>query len=60
MLLEEQAYPFEEQAIAFFGINIERVWQGTRTNATKASYQSLAKLMPAKYNKPEMKPVLKP
>ena len=55
-LLEEQAYPFEEKAIDFYTVNIERLWQGTDTEWVRYSYQALAKLIPAKYGKREMLP----
>ena len=55
-LLEEQAFPFEEQAIAFYTINVERAWTGSRTEWIKASYQSLAELLPARFGKQEIRP----
>lgn len=56
ILLEEQAYPFEEQAIELFTINVERAWKGTRTDAVKHSFKALAKLLPGRFNKPEIRP----
>ncbi|MGB5324696.1 MAG: tetratricopeptide repeat protein [Pseudomonadales bacterium] len=55
-LLEEQAYPFEEQAIAYFRVNVERAWKGMRTDSIKDTYKALARLLPAKYGKTEMRP----
>lgn len=55
-LLEEQALPFEEKAIEFYTINVERSWQGIKTDWIKYSYQALAKLMPARFDKREMIP----
>ena len=55
-LLEEQAYPFEEKAIDFYTINIERSWQGIDSEWVRDSYQALAQLIPAKYGKREMLP----
>ena len=55
-LLEEQAYPFEEKAIDFYTINIERSWQGIDSEWIRSSYQALAELIPAKYDKREMLP----
>jgi len=53
-LLEDQAYPFEEQAIELYEINVKRAWQGLHSSAIKQSYQALKKIMPARYNKPEI------
>ncbi len=53
MLLEEQAYPFEEKAISIHKTNAERSWSGVYDNWVKESIISLRELMPAKYNKVE-------
>lgn len=55
-LLEEQAYPFEESAIEFYTVNIERAWRGIYGEWISASYQALATLMPARFDKTEMRP----
>lgn len=55
-LLEEQAFPFEEKAIDFYMINVERSWQGIESDWVKSSYQALAKLMPARFDKHEIAP----
>ena len=52
-LLEEQAFPFEEQAIALHEVNAHRAQQGVYDDAVRASYQALAQLSPARYGKSE-------
>ncbi len=54
ILLEEQAYPFEEQAIELYEVNIRRAWEGKKSPAIRDSYNALSELMPARYNKPEI------
>ena len=53
ILLEEQAYPFEEKAIEIHSSNIARSRDGFYDDGVKNSFASLAKLLPARYNKPE-------
>jgi TolA-binding protein len=53
ILLEEQAYPFEEKAIEIHQANIQRSWKGTYDAGVKRSFSALAKLLPARYNKVE-------
>jgi TolA-binding protein len=53
ILLEEQAYPFEEKAIEIHQANAQRSWTGTYDAGVKRSFDSLAKLLPARYNKTE-------
>lgn len=53
MLLEEQAYPFEEEAIAIHEANAQRSWTGIYDKGVKRSFDSLSELLPARYNKPE-------
>lgn len=55
ILLEEQAYPFEEQAIAIHETNAQRSWQGVYDEWVALSFTQLASLLPAKYNKKESK-----
>lgn len=55
ILLEEQAYPMEEKAIAIHTGNIERAWEGIYDKGVKASFAALAKLLPARYGKEEAK-----
>ncbi|MCP5187571.1 MAG: tetratricopeptide repeat protein [Pseudomonadales bacterium] len=56
MLLEEQAYPFEEKAIAIHEANTRRSWQGVYDEWVQGSFVELAQLMPARYGKAEMPP----
>jgi len=53
MLLEEQAYPFEEQAITMFEVNASRAMSGFYDEWVSLSYQRLAKLVPGRYAKAE-------
>lgn len=53
ILLEEQAYPFEEKAIEIHQANAQRSWKGTYDTGVKRSFDALAKLLPARYNKTE-------
>ncbi len=54
ILLEEQAYPFEEQAIDIHSRNTERSWQGVYDSWVKDSFDSLARLLPGRFAKKEM------
>ena len=53
ILLEEQAYPFEEQAIGVFETNAKRSWKGTYDEWVQASFTQLEELLPSRYRKPE-------
>ncbi|UCC57094.1 MAG: hypothetical protein JSU75_05005, partial [Gammaproteobacteria bacterium] len=53
LLLEEQAYPFEEQAIALHETNIERMNNGFYDDWIEKSLAQLARLVPARYAKQE-------
>lgn len=53
VLLEEQAYPFEEKAIEAHEINVQRTAQGVYDEWVKNSFKALAKLQPVRYAKPE-------
>ncbi|WP_338519150.1 hypothetical protein [Alteromonas gracilis] len=53
LLLEEQAYPFEEQAMQVFEVNVKRSWDGTYDQWVKSSFSQLAELMPNRYRKIE-------
>ena len=55
ILLEELAYPFEEQAITLHQTNAERTWQGLYGDWIAKSFAALAKLEPAKYDKTEQR-----
>ncbi|ABC29394.1 uncharacterized protein conserved in bacteria [Hahella chejuensis KCTC 2396] len=53
LLLEEQAYPFEENAIELHEANAQRSWSGTYDEWVKNSFEALKKLFPARYKKSE-------
>ena len=53
ILLEDQAYPFEEQAIALHETNAARVDSGMYDAWIGKSLQALAELVPGKYAKLE-------
>jgi cellulose synthase operon protein C len=53
-LLEEQAFPFEEQAIATHEINTKRVRDSVYDEGVKKSFTALAELKPGRYGKSEM------
>ncbi|MBV1906701.1 MAG: tetratricopeptide repeat protein [Pseudomonadales bacterium] len=55
ILLEEQAYPFEDQAISLHELNQRRSWEGTYDEWVKESFRSLSKLMPGRFAKLEQK-----
>ncbi|MGH8144066.1 MAG: tetratricopeptide repeat protein, partial [Steroidobacteraceae bacterium] len=52
-LLEDQAYPFEQQAIAIHQLNVQRMRQGIYDDSVRNSMTALAELMPARYGKTE-------
>ncbi|WP_299079820.1 tetratricopeptide repeat protein [uncultured Paraglaciecola sp.] len=54
LLLEEQAYPFEEQAIDIHETNVKRSWQGSYDKWVKKSFSALQTLLPGRYNKQEI------
>lgn len=53
ILLEEQAYPFEETAIDLHENNVSRVQAGLFDEWIERSFSALARVMPARYRKPE-------
>jgi len=53
ILLEEQAFPFEEKAIEIHEINAKRASQGIYDNWVKQSFSALSKLRPGRYAKSE-------
>jgi tetratricopeptide (TPR) repeat protein len=53
-LLEEQAFPFEEQAISTHEINTKRAREGVYDEGVKKSYAALAELKPGRYAKTEV------
>ena len=53
VLLEEQAFPFEEKAIELHELNARRTANGIYDKWVKDSYAALARLRPARYAKTE-------
>jgi tetratricopeptide (TPR) repeat protein len=53
LLLEEQAFPFEEKAIALHERNARQVAAGRWDDAVRASYVALAELAPGRYARAE-------
>jgi len=53
LLLEEQAYPFEEKAIEAHELNARRAAQGVYDDWVRQSFSQLAQLNPARYAKQE-------
>ena len=53
-LLEEQVYPFEEQAISMHELNAARTKDGLYDESVKKSFAVLAELKPARYSKTEL------
>ena len=53
ILLEEQAFPFEELAIEVHQGNAQRSWDGIYDAWVKRSFTALAKLLPGRYQKQE-------
>src|SRR5690606_24721634 len=54
ILLEEQAFPFEEQAIDVHEVNAARTAEGVYDEWVRKSLDALAVLMPARYAKSEI------
>lgn len=53
ILLEEQAYPFEEKAIDIYASNAARTQKGIYDDWVKESFKALADFLPARYGKQE-------
>ena len=53
ILLEEQAFPFEEKAIDLYKANASRAPEGVYDEWVRKSFERLAGLMPARYAKEE-------
>ncbi len=53
LLLEEQAFPFEEKAIDLYKANADRASDGVYDDWVRKSFERLAGLMPARYAKKE-------
>ena len=54
VLLEEQAFPFEEKAIELHETNAKRTGDGVYDESVQKSFDVLAKLKPARYAKSEI------
>ncbi len=54
LAIEEQAYPFEEKAIVVHESNLELISLGVFNSWIEKSLQKLAKVMPARYDRPEV------
>lgn len=55
ILLEEQAFPFEEKAIELHQLNTARAADGAWDEWVRGSYAELARLLPVRYAKVEMR-----
>ncbi|MEW6705975.1 MAG: tetratricopeptide repeat protein [Pseudomonadota bacterium] len=53
VMLEEQAFPFEEKAMELHEVNARRTAQGVYDEWVQASFKALAQLRPARYGKAE-------
>ena len=53
VLLEEQAFPFEEKAIELHEVNAKRASEGVYDKWVKDSFNALARLRPVRYGKAE-------
>jgi TolA-binding protein len=58
ILLEEQAFPFEEKAIAAHEVNAQRVVDGVYDKWVRESFAALSKLNPVRYAKQEKAEVM--
>ncbi len=53
ILLEEQAFPFEEKALEFYRSNRIRITDGLYDEWIRKSLERLAEIFPARYSRPE-------
>jgi tetratricopeptide (TPR) repeat protein len=60
LLLEEQAYPFEERAIELHESNVARAREGLYDDSVRASYTALASLSPGRYARQETLDLVRP
>lgn len=51
ILLEDQAFPFEDKAIEFFEINLSRIQEGLYNDWIENSFNELITLFPVRYNR---------
>jgi tetratricopeptide (TPR) repeat protein len=54
ILLEDQAFPFEDNAIKFYEKNLAHIKQGINDDWVRKSYSQLKLLFPARYNREVM------
>jgi cellulose synthase operon protein C len=54
VLLEEQAFPFEEKSIKLHEVNAARTKDGTYDEWVQKSFSALAQLNPGRYGKVEI------
>jgi tetratricopeptide (TPR) repeat protein len=54
LLLEEQVFPFEEQAIQIHEVNAARTKDGVYDESVRKSFEALAELKPGRYGKTEL------
>ncbi len=57
ILLEEQAFPFEEKALEFYRSNRVRILDGLYDEWIQKSLERLAEIFPARYSRPEKEDV---
>ena len=57
VLLEEQAFPFEEKAVELHEANARRSAQGIYDKWVRASYAALGEMRPVRYGKSELSEV---
>lgn len=53
ILLEEQAFPFEDKSVELLEANASRAWDGFYDDWVKRSFEELATILPARYGKQE-------
>ena len=58
VMLEEQAYPFEEKAIGLHEVNVQRIPGGVYDQWVRRSVEALGKLRPVRYAKAEKSEVV--
>jgi len=58
VMLEEQAYPFEEKAIGLHEVNLQRIPGGVYDQWVRRSIEALGKLRPVRYAKAEKSEVV--
>lgn len=51
ILLEDQAFPFEDKSIEFFEINLSRIQEGLYNDWIEDSFNELITLFPVRYNR---------